>query len=219
MGGLLSFLRNMFLNQEMEIALVGLQNSGKTTLVNTIALGRPEADDSIPTIGFNMKKAKKGGVTIKMWDLGGQQRFRSQWARYCRATNCIVYVIDSSRPDVVEESKRELHELIGNPSLTGLPLLVLGNKNDIDPHLSVDDLVTQLDLKAIAGREVACYSISAKEARNIDSVLNFLIRHSKKSPSAPLPPLPPPLSSPAPPTPSAASAGARPSSSPIPIPQ
>lgn len=26
----------------------------------------------IPTVGFNMRKVTKGGVVIKLWDLGGQ---------------------------------------------------------------------------------------------------------------------------------------------------
>lgn len=29
---------------------------------------------AILQVGFNMKKITKGGVTIKMWDLGGQVR-------------------------------------------------------------------------------------------------------------------------------------------------
>lgn len=39
-----------------------------------------------------MKKVTKGNVTIKLWDLGGQPRFRSMWERYCRAVSAIVYV-------------------------------------------------------------------------------------------------------------------------------
>jgi GTPase SAR1 family protein len=31
----------------------------------------------IPTVGFNMRKVTKGNVTIKVWDIGGQPRFRS----------------------------------------------------------------------------------------------------------------------------------------------
>jgi len=46
----------------------------------------------IPTVGFNMKKVTKGNVTIKLWDIGGQPRFRSMWERYCRGVNAIVYV-------------------------------------------------------------------------------------------------------------------------------
>ena len=46
----------------------------------------------IPTVGFNMRKVTKGKVTIKLWDLGGQPRFRSMWERYCRGVNAIMYV-------------------------------------------------------------------------------------------------------------------------------
>merc|ERR1712178_407018 len=87
----LDWLRGLFWKQEMELTLVGLQNSGKTTLVNVLSVGQ-FSDDMIPTVGFNMKKVTKGNVTIKMWDLGGQPRFRSMWERYCRAVSAIVYV-------------------------------------------------------------------------------------------------------------------------------
>ncbi len=51
----------------MEITLVGLNDSGKTRFVNVIASSQ-DSEDSIPTIGFNMKKITKGkgGLTIKV---------------------------------------------------------------------------------------------------------------------------------------------------------
>ena len=55
----------------MELSLIGLQNAGKTSLVNVIATGGFQ-EDMIPTVGFNMRKVTKGSVTIKLWDLGGQ---------------------------------------------------------------------------------------------------------------------------------------------------
>ena len=45
-----------------------------------------------------MRKVTKGNVTIKLWDLGGQPRFRSMWERYCRAVSAIVYGINSLPP-------------------------------------------------------------------------------------------------------------------------
>ena len=48
------------------------------------------SEDMIPTVGFNMRKITKGHVTIKVWDIGGQPRFRSMWERYCRGVNAIV---------------------------------------------------------------------------------------------------------------------------------
>ena len=55
----------------MELSLIGLQNAGKTSLVNVIASGAFH-EDMIPTVGFNMRKVTRGAVTIKLWDLGGQ---------------------------------------------------------------------------------------------------------------------------------------------------
>ncbi|XP_021892302.1 ADP-ribosylation factor-like protein 8a [Carica papaya] len=90
----LNWLRSLFFKQEMELSLIGLQNAGKTSLVNVIATGG-YSEDMIPTVGFNMRKVTKGNVTIKLWDLGGQPRFRSMWERYCRAVSVIVYVAKS----------------------------------------------------------------------------------------------------------------------------
>ncbi|PWZ15405.1 ADP-ribosylation factor-like protein 8c [Zea mays] len=48
------------------------------------------SEDMIPTVGFNMRKVTKGNVTIKLWDLGGQRRFRTMWERYCRGVSAIL---------------------------------------------------------------------------------------------------------------------------------
>ena len=57
----LNWLKSLFFKQgcliliiEMELTLVGLQNSGKTTLVNVLANGQ-FTEDMIPTVGFNMR--------------------------------------------------------------------------------------------------------------------------------------------------------------------
>jgi ADP-ribosylation factor-like protein 8 len=171
--------------EEMELTLVGLQNSGKTTLVNVIANGA-FSEDMIPTVGFNMRKVTKGSVVIKLWDLGGQARFRSMWERYCRGVNVIVFVVDSADHAKVPAAKTELHTLLEKPLLEGIPLLVLGNKNDLPGALSLDQLVEQLELSNISSREVAYYSISAKNSVNLDVTLNWLIKQgqSGRSPAA-----------------------------------
>ncbi|KAL6507657.1 ADP-ribosylation factor-like protein 8c [Orobanche gracilis] len=164
--------------KEMELSLVGLQNAGKTSLVDVVATGG-HSEDMIPTVGFNMRKITKGNVTIKLWDLGGQRRFRSMWERYCRGVSAIVYVVDAADRDCIPISRSELHDLLMKPSLEGIPLLILGNKIDKSEALSKQALVDQLDLKSIAGREVCCYMISCKESVNIDVVIDWLIKHAK----------------------------------------
>eukprot|EP01090_Pellita_catalonica_P017895 TRINITY_DN5559_c0_g1_i1.p1 TRINITY_DN5559_c0_g1~~TRINITY_DN5559_c0_g1_i1.p1 ORF type:complete len:187 (+),score=31.13 TRINITY_DN5559_c0_g1_i1:65-625(+) len=178
--GILEWFRSLFWKQEMELTLVGLQNSGKTTIVNVLSSGQFN-EDMIPTVGFNMKKVTKGNVTIKLWDIGGQPRFRSMWERYCRGVNAIVYVIDAADGDKFDTAKKELHDLLSKPPLDGIPLLVLGNKNDLPEAVGVKELIKKLDLKAIKDREVCCYSISAKNNVNIGITLEWLCQHSKSS--------------------------------------
>jgi len=177
---ILSWFRSLFWKQEMELTLVGLQNSGKTTLVNVISSGDFH-EDMIPTVGFNMKKVTKGNVTIKLWDIGGQPRFRGMWERYCRGVNAIVYVVDSADKEKFDASKKELHDLLSKPPLASIPLLVLGNKNDLPESVDLNSIIEIFDLKSIPGREVCCYSISAKNSVNIDITLDWLIKHSANS--------------------------------------
>nr|KJB79008.1 hypothetical protein B456_013G050700 [Gossypium raimondii] len=182
----LNWLRSLFFKQEMELSLIGLQNAGKTSLVNVIATGG-YSEDMIPTVGFNMRKVTKGNVTIKLWDLGGQPRFRSMWERYCRAVSAIVssifticsYVVDAADNDNLSVSRRELHDLLSKSSLNGIPVLVLGNKIDKPEALSKEDLTEQMGLKSITDREVCCYMISCKNSTNIDAVIDWLVKHSK----------------------------------------
>jgi ADP-ribosylation factor-like protein 8 len=123
---------SLFFKQEMELSLIGLQNAGKTSLVNVIAVSLMLSchsrtgvvliyhersilqtggfsEDMIPTVGFNMRKVTKGNVTIKLWDLGGQPRFRSMWERYCRAVSAIVYV---SLFPYITNLRQEMHCLV-----------------------------------------------------------------------------------------------------------
>lgn len=135
---------------------------------------------SIPTVGFAMKRVKMGSVTLKCWDLGGQPRFRSMWERYCKGVNAIIFVLDSADHSSIEAARAQLKSLTEKESLQDIPVLVLGNKNDLEDTLSVDDVIEQMDLKSITNRQVSCYSISVKEANNLNSVLSWLIAQSKK---------------------------------------
>ena len=113
---LLEWFKSLFWKEEMELTLVGLQHAGKTTFVNVIASGDFN-EDMIPTVGFNMRKISKGNVTIKLWDIGGQPRFRSMWERYCRGVNAIVYMVDAADLDKIEASRNELHNLLEKPQV------------------------------------------------------------------------------------------------------
>lgn len=174
---MLNYLKGLFWRQEMEITLVGLQNAGKSTLVQVIADGSFQ-EDMIPTVGFNMRKFTKGKVQIKMWDLGGQPRFRGMWERYCANVSAIVYVVDAADHKQLDTAREELHELIVKPATKNIPLLVLGNKRDLPEALPEETLMQRLHLTDITDREVGFYTISAKNKENIETTIEWLINHN-----------------------------------------
>jgi ADP-ribosylation factor-like protein 8 len=127
-----------------------------------------------------MKSVKKGHVSIKCWDLGGQVRFRSLWERYSRGVNAILFVVDASDREAMPVAKEELHDLLSKPTLEGIPLLVLANKSDLPGKMSVDEVIEALDLKKIVHREISCYGVSAKKETNLEAVLQWLVARSGK---------------------------------------
>ena len=62
MGILLGKIRSLFARR-MEMVIVGLENSGKTTFINSLSEGTP--GETVPTIGLNVKTVQKGNLIIK----------------------------------------------------------------------------------------------------------------------------------------------------------
>ena len=90
------------------------------------------------------------------------------------------YVIDAADPNKFGTARKELHSILQSPSLNGIPLLLLFNKNDLPNARKAAEIVEVLELRKLKGREVAYYEISCKELMNIDITLDWLIKHSKK---------------------------------------
>ncbi|NXV60287.1 ARL8A protein, partial [Molothrus ater] len=163
---LLDWFRALFWKEEMELTLVGLQYSGKTTFSGQFN------EDMIPTVGFNMRKITKGNVTIKV-------RLLLLLVRALGMKGEDWYMVDAADQEKIEASKNELHNLLDKPQLQGIPVLVLGNKRDLPGALDEKELIEKMNLSAIQDREICCYSISCKEKDNIDITLQWLIQHSK----------------------------------------
>ncbi|KAJ8975195.1 hypothetical protein NQ317_014917, partial [Molorchus minor] len=127
----------------LHVVMLGLDSAGKTT-----ALYRLKFDqylNTVPTIGFNCEKVKgmigkAKGIYFychKMWYqlLGvGRRRPRETsplWKSYTRCTDGIVFVLDSVDVERMEEAKMELIRTVKSPENSGVPILVLANKQDL----------------------------------------------------------------------------------------
>ena len=75
-----------------------------------------------------------------IWDVGGQDRVRPLWRSYTRAADGMVFVVDSADVERMEEARVELARVTRTREASGVPLLVIANKQDLPRARSAVDV-------------------------------------------------------------------------------
>jgi len=138
------------LGTKMRVVLVGLDASGKTTILYRLAFG--DTVGTVPTVGFNVQTICFGRMSFITWDVGGQKKLRQLWQYYLKNTNAVIFVVDSSDSYRLQEAREALRELLHRPELDGGVLLVLANKQDQPNALPPGEIAKALKLKRMARR-------------------------------------------------------------------
>ncbi|CAG9316019.1 unnamed protein product [Blepharisma stoltei] len=102
----------LFSDEERRILMLGLDASGKTTILYKLKLD--EVVSTIPTIGFNVEEVKYRSIHFQIWDIGGQLKLRDLWHYYYKDTEAIIFVIDSIDRERIEEANEALHKMLAN---------------------------------------------------------------------------------------------------------
>jgi len=126
-----------------QLTMLGLDLAGKTTCLYRLKFD--QYTDTRPTVGFNCEKIQvesSSGRTCNftVWDVGGQDKTRPLWKSYSRKSDGIIYVVDSTDKERLEEAKIELMKLLKSPETTGLPVVILANKQDLPGSLTCNDI-------------------------------------------------------------------------------
>ena len=123
-------LKKIKLNKkESAILLLGLDNSGKTTLL-FLLIGENN-ENSRPTPGCNGKSCQISDNTIYLYDLGGLKAIREYWKYYYDNVDALIYVIDIIDEKRFDESRECLQNTLKDEKLNNLPLLIFCNKCDL----------------------------------------------------------------------------------------
>ena len=89
-----SFYERLFPKTEYRCFFLGLDSSGKTTILYQMILG--EKVTTIPTIGLNLETIECCKANIKMWDIGGCDKIGPLIRHYYNNMKGLVFVIDST---------------------------------------------------------------------------------------------------------------------------
>ncbi|MBN3297176.1 AR13B protein, partial [Amia calva] len=133
--------------RKVTLVMLGLDKAGKTATVRGILGENPE--DVAPTVGFSKIYVKQGKSEVTIFDLGGGKRIRGIWKNYYAESHGVVYVVDSSDLERIQETRDTLAEVLRHPRIAGKHVLVLGNKQDCDGALCEADLIKSLALEKV----------------------------------------------------------------------
>ena len=106
--------------------------------------------------------------------MGGQKSLRPIWENYFEANDALIYVIDSSDTDRLEESGKELRMLLEENQLSGIPLLIYANKQDLNLSLSPEEIMNELNLTNIINRKWTIVASSAISKVGLNEGLEWL---------------------------------------------
>jgi small GTP-binding protein len=155
------------------ILMLGLDGAGKTTILYALKLN--EKVETVPTVGFNIEEVTAAGVTVTIWDCGGQEKLRSTWRYYYKGTQAVIFVVDASDRERVPEAKRELQKLMSEELLKDCSLLVFANKQDLPGALGKDELVAELGVDNMReGLEWQAFATIASENKGLYEGLKWL---------------------------------------------
>ena len=83
--GFFTSLKKLFSKSEKVCVLVvGLDNSGKSTIINYLKPDKRKSVDIAPTIGFSVDEFDILGMRVTCFDMSGQGKYRDLWENYYR---------------------------------------------------------------------------------------------------------------------------------------
>ncbi|XP_061580501.1 ADP-ribosylation factor-like protein 6 isoform X2 [Cololabis saira] len=181
--------------KEVNVLCLGLDNSGKTTIINQLKppnhpnhLGplseewkHTQAQEIVPTIGFNIEKFKSSSLSFTVFDMSGQSRYRSLWEHYYKESHAIIFVIDSSDKLRMVVAKEELDTFLNHEDIRSknIPVLFFANKTDLRDAMSSVKVSQMLCLENIKDKPWHICASNAIKGEGLQEGLDWLQDHIK----------------------------------------
>uniref|UniRef100_A0A3Q3VWJ5 ADP-ribosylation factor-like protein 6 n=1 Tax=Mola mola TaxID=94237 RepID=A0A3Q3VWJ5_MOLML len=162
--------------KEVNVLCLGLDNSGKTTIINQLKPSNTQEQEIVPTIGFNIEKFKSSSLLFTVFDMSGQNRYRNLWEHYYKESHAIIFVVDSSDKLRMVVAKEELDTLLNHEDIRckKLPMLFFANKMDLQDSMSSIRVSQMLCLENIKDKPWHICDSNAIKGEGLQEGLDWL---------------------------------------------
>jgi len=152
----------------IKITLLGEKNVGKTSLVYRY-IENKFRESYKATLGVNLLKKELdiggyGGVSAQIWDLGGQESFRSLRSLYLEGANGALVIFDMTDKNSFEKIDEWIQDFRNARGDT--PIILIGNKSDLKNQIKI----TEKEALEFAKKNIMELIItSAKTGENVEN--------------------------------------------------
>ncbi|XP_039261042.1 ADP-ribosylation factor-like protein 6 [Styela clava] len=162
--------------KEASILCIGLDNSGKTTVINHLKPPDTQRQDIVPTVGFTVEKFNNSSISFTVFDMSGQGRYRNLWEHYYKETHAIIFVLDSADKLRMAVAKDELDHLLNHVDIKmrKVPILFYANKMDLQDSLSAVKCSQLLGLDHIKNKPWHICASNAKTGDGLQEGITWL---------------------------------------------
>lgn len=163
-----------------KVVIAGEGGVGKTTLTQRFLTGE-FIGDTLMTLGvaFYVHKVKieDEEITLQIWDLGGQEQFRSMgvFDRYIKGAKGAIFAFDLTRMRTLL-SLSEWQELVSK-NVDNIPVVLVGTKSDLENEIQVtENMITEKKEELKVKNYFETSSLTGKNVENVFNEIAYEIR-------------------------------------------
>ena len=159
----------------MKVVIIGEAGVGKTSLIRRLSENKFDTS-YLMTIGMDpiavkFPITKSDGTTreyeVVFWDIAGQDQFKVIRDIFYRGAEAAVAVFDLTRKDTLSRLNgwiKEFNTIVGEK-----PLLILGNKEDMEDYISISK--AEINGFLVQNHVKKYFSVSAKTGNKVREAL------------------------------------------------
>lgn len=127
-----------------------------------------------------------------MWDIGGQETYRSTWSTYYTQAEVVIVVVDSTDRKRLPVTKEEIYKMLAHEvsdsvhqfminkyvqALQKASILVYANKQDIKGAMTAAEISTELNLTSIKTHQWHIQACCALTGVGVQKGLEWIASH------------------------------------------
>ncbi len=167
-----------------ELVILGLENSGKSSVINRLLFGT--VNDSYPHQNICLMNIGYGNSTISVIEADEEiVRENAYFQDVLSSVDGILFVVDTTTQKHVEASFEYLYGILGKIP-ENISILILANKMDLKNAVPLEDVLGDPAFSIIAdqsSRSIAVHQVSIKTGENFYLAIDWLVsRMTQRTP-------------------------------------